>query len=468
MTRVIIQPAGNKDSRKHFVDTVENPVDLNQFKNQTGSEYEKLLEISDQGKLRLWGVTPGKNGSNISKYKKLSVGDYVYFTRDKKVYSSGEISFLFENKELATKLWGTDASGQTWENMYALKNVTKQDIPYSVLRNAIGSDVGDNFMGFRPLDTIKSTNALSLIGIKVAEWNIEIGEKIKRTKLHEIYGGAGMGGIEPSAKTPNVFIFTYPSNAKKNGYNFDEELEDGSFLYTGDGQIGDQDPNIGGNKAILESRKKGRALRLFEESDEKTFVRYVGEFELMDSDPIIKRGIDRNGSERNVLVFHLHPVGKTKQLAVVKEKTIAPSISRQKTEENVGVTHIRSTSASNTVATRYEGQLQKRFENFLKNKSLDIGTFRILIPESNAALKIDLVNFTNNWIIEVKAGVARGYVREAIGQVLDYTFQIKRINNEIWSPMILLPGKPSEDLIQLIKELNILLAWEDDNNFIFV
>jgi hypothetical protein len=465
--RVIIQPAGNKDSRKHFMDTVVNPVSVAKFKYLSASEYEKLIELSDNGRIALWGVTPGKNGANISKYNKLNIGDFVFFTRDNKVYCSGEITHLFENKKLATELWGTDLNGQTWENMYALKNIVEREIPYSALRNAIGSDSGDNFMGFRPLDNIKSINALNLIGVKTAEWNIAVGETIKRKKLHEIYGGAGMGGIEPSAKTPNIFIFTYPKNAKKNGYNFDQELEDGSFYYTGDGQVGDQDSNSGGNKAIIEHRKKGRSLRLFEEAEEKTYVRYVGEFELIDSEPIIKRGKDRNELERNVLVFHLQPVGKSKQISSINAKINEPTVTRQKTEDNVEVSHVRTMSASNTVANRFEGQLQKRFEVFLRNKNLDIGTFKISIPESNAPLRIDLVNFSDKWIIEVKAGVTRGYIREAIGQVLDYTFQLQRIKNEVWRPMILVPGKPSNDLMDLIKNLEISLVWEEENTFVF-
>ncbi|NDF03365.1 MAG: hypothetical protein EB067_08145, partial [Actinobacteria bacterium] len=85
-------------------------------------------------------------------------------------------------------------------------------------------------------------------------WNLAVGEVLKRTALHSLYGGAGMGGIEPSAKTPNVFIFTSDSGSSY-GYNFDEELEDGSFLYTGDGQTGDQIISVGGNKAIVELRR---------------------------------------------------------------------------------------------------------------------------------------------------------------------------------------------------------------------
>jgi hypothetical protein len=77
-----------------------------------------------------------------------------------------------------------------------------------------------------------------------------------------------------------------------------------------------------------------------------------------------------------------------------------------------------------------------------------------------------LVDRTNQKLIEVKAGTTRGYVREAIGQVLDYVFQLKRIKNELWYPVVLLPGKPSEDLISLMNSLNIESVWENEGTFI--
>lgn len=205
-------------------------------------------------------------------------------------------------------------------------------------------------------------NALGLIGIQTVKWDINVGEEVKRKELHAIYGGAGWGGIEPSAKTPNVLIFTYPNRIDEHGYNFDEELEDGSFKYTGDGQEGDQDPNIGGNKALLEHRKKGRSLRLFEESDRNTYVRYVGEFELGDAEPEVRRAPDRNGDERDVLVFHLLPVGQTKQLTKQKKPAALATVVRQHSEKNTEESHTRKISASTTVATRQEGQLQKNMK----------------------------------------------------------------------------------------------------------
>ena len=77
MTRVIIQPASNKDSRKHFVDTVENPVDLLLHQPSAGSDFAKLMELSENGKVAMWGVTPGKNGANLSKFNKIEIGDFV-------------------------------------------------------------------------------------------------------------------------------------------------------------------------------------------------------------------------------------------------------------------------------------------------------------------------------------------------------------------------------------------------------
>ena len=465
MTRVIIQPASNKDSRRHFVDTVENPVDLSLHQSSAGSDFDKLMQLSENGKVAMWGVTPGKNGANLSKFKKIEVGDFVFFTRDNKVYSTGEITHIFNNPKLATEIWGTDANNQTWENMYTLKNVEEQDIPYPILRNAIDSDSGDNFMGFRPLDQGKSVSALSLIGIQTVNWDIKVGEVLKRTEVHSRYGGGGMGGIEPSARTPNIFIFTSDSGSSF-GYDFDEELEDGSFLYTGDGQIGNQDVSVGGNKAIIEHRKKGRALRLFEAAEKKTFVRYVGEFELADAEPEIRRAPDANKDERDVLVFHLLPVGQTKKLTKKAKVVQSASVTWQDPERNTGDSHTRQINASTTIATRQEAQLQNRYVEFLRNKGFEVGTYTISIPESNAPLRVDLVDRTNQKLIEVKAGTTRGYVREAIGQVLDYVFQLKRIKNEVWHPVILLPGKPSEDLISLMESLKIESVWENENTFI--
>lgn len=49
------------------------------------------------------------------------------------------------------------------------------------------------------------------------EWDLEPGAVIERKQLHVKYGGRTQGGIGPSAKTPNVMIFTDPIAGEKHG-----------------------------------------------------------------------------------------------------------------------------------------------------------------------------------------------------------------------------------------------------------
>jgi len=137
-------------------------------------------------------------------------------------------------------------------------------------------------------------------------WTLEPGDTIRRTELHQRYGGAGQGGIEPSAKTKNVFIFSEPASGEKYGYIYDR-WHDGVFHFTGEGRAGDQVMKFG-NRAILDHRKKGRALRVFEGASGT--VTYQGEFELA-ADPFYMADAKGQFSERTrkVIVFRLVPVG---------------------------------------------------------------------------------------------------------------------------------------------------------------
>lgn len=463
MTRVVIQPAANKDSRIHYRNTVDTPVDISKYQSALGADFGPLSKLTKDGKIALWGVTPGKNQINVNKYKKLQEGDIAIFTKDNFAFASAKIVYLFHNKEVATDIWSTDPDGQTWEYMYALDEVTPRNIPYLNLCNAIDSKPNDKFMGFRPLDASKSAGALELLGIEntSASWDLSVGTEIKRTELHQIYGGAGWGGIEPSARSLNILLFTNPTKGKKFGYNFDRELEDGTFQYTGDGQEDDQDPNVGGNKAILEHRRTKRSLRLFEATKKETIVRYVGEYELGTPEYEIGRAPDRNEKERDVLIFNLVPVGVTKSVEKPADETVVSQPTRRATEQNVNESHTRTIAASTTVASRNEAKLQTRYELFLKSTGIDVATYTIPVKGTRIELKADLVDFTNRRVIEVKAGVARTYVRNAIGQVLDYVYQLKVFGEDNWKPALLLPGKPTDDLLGLTKSLGIEVVWEE-------
>jgi len=99
----------------------------------------------------------------------------------------------------------------------------------------------------------------------------------RRRELHEKFGGQRQGGISTPAKAPFILLITGESG-KPHGYS-DEWTNDGTFLYTGEGQRGDMS-FVGGNRAIRDHQKNGKALQVFEQDKkDKRFLRYLGEME---------------------------------------------------------------------------------------------------------------------------------------------------------------------------------------------
>jgi hypothetical protein len=136
------------------------------------------------------------------------------------------------------------------------------------------------------------------------------------------YGGALYGGIEQSAQTPNVFVYSDPNKSAMYGYNFDgwAANDPGVYLYTGEGQFGDMTMDDG-NAAILNHRDEGRALRLFVfdhyvPGTKQAVNRYLGEFAVDEEHPyVVERAPDKAGEQRNAFVFRLRSVGEVEHEA---------------------------------------------------------------------------------------------------------------------------------------------------------
>ncbi|KPN71990.1 YDG/SRA domain-containing protein [Neisseria sp. 83E34] len=130
---------------------------------------------------------------------------------------------------------------------------------------------------------------------------------IKRSELHDKFGGSRQSGISPSSKSNNVFIFTNPEHGEEHGY-YDSWREDGRVLhYSGEGQNGNQEMKRG-NKAILQHKNDNRALRVFQNTEKAGYVRYVGEFQIDEKAPysVKQEHSTNNGPQRNVFIFHLN------------------------------------------------------------------------------------------------------------------------------------------------------------------
>lgn len=121
----------------------------------------------------------------------------------------------------------------------------------------------------------------------------------RREDIHEIYGGQRQGGISTPSTHPLVLLFTGETGSQF-GYK-DDFRPDGTFWYTGEGQIGDMKMDRG-NAAIRDHRANDKAPHLFEYIS-RGRVRHIGEAEYLGHH--IERRPDRNGTIRDALVFEL-------------------------------------------------------------------------------------------------------------------------------------------------------------------
>lgn len=127
---------------------------------------------------------------------------------------------------------------------------------------------------------------------------------VRRTELHEAYGGNRQSGISVLGAYDGIVCFTGDTGLT-HGYH-DEWLPDGLFRYYGEGSIGDMQLNRG-NLAIHEQPENGRRLFLFDMNvPERSTVRFLGEFRRMRTGE--DRGPDREGADRRRFYFDLAPV----------------------------------------------------------------------------------------------------------------------------------------------------------------
>jgi 5-methylcytosine-specific restriction protein A len=129
-----------------------------------------------------------------------------------------------------------------------------------------------------------------------------VGKKYSRAKdIHDQYGGTRQSGISPSGSHPFIFLFTGDSG-ETYGYEDGWQEDDGVFLYTGQGQVGDMEFKRG-NKAIQNHVADGKQLFLFRAIGKGQPVEFFGEFECASID--FSDGPDVNGNPRKTIRFNL-------------------------------------------------------------------------------------------------------------------------------------------------------------------
>lgn len=183
--------------------------------------------------------------------------------------------------------------------------------PKKIISMATGVPVSD-FYGGRP-----SNNYLKNLGFQIVAIDHTVSGPLEAPtfvvgKIYDRwpdinvpYGGSRQSGISPSNQTPAIFLFTGDSGAQ---YGYRDAFDaDGVFSYTGEGQVGDMQLTKG-NLSITNHARDGRALHVFESLGKSKGQKYVGEFTYVNHS--FQRGPDRDGHDRQIIVFHLVPVGR--------------------------------------------------------------------------------------------------------------------------------------------------------------
>lgn len=133
----------------------------------------------------------------------------------------------------------------------------------------------------------------------------KVGAQYLRKELHNQFKGQRQHGISTPAS--ESFIFTDP-DSEEYGYS-DRFLDNGLFVYSGEGQVGDMTMD-GGNERILSHKENSDSLYVFEKVGEQNgadVVTYDGEYEYVDH--YWERAPDDNGEMRDAIRFKLAPVG---------------------------------------------------------------------------------------------------------------------------------------------------------------
>lgn len=107
---------------------------------------------------------------------------------------------------------------------------------------------------------------------------------------------------------------------------------------------------------------------------------------------------------------------------------------------------------------RTEGLLLQEYAHHLRTLGCDVSQMQINIAGEAGALAIDLIDKTENRLIEVKANATRAAVRGAIGALMDY----RRFINPTPRLAVLVPDKPREDLLDLCASLCIEVIWRGE------
>lgn len=113
-------------------------------------------------------------------------------------------------------------------------------------------------------------------------------------------------------------------------------------------------------------------------------------------------------------------------------------------------------------AERREARLVRDYCSFIEAQGDDLARNKLLPRGASHPLFSDVFNNTRGQLIEAKAGMTRGDIRMAIGQLADYGLYVPAGS----AHAVLLDAKPKNDLLDLLDSQRIAAIWRNGDGFV--
>ncbi|MFF7613546.1 restriction endonuclease [Streptomyces lavendulae] len=289
---------------------------------------------------------------------------------------------------------------------------------------------------------------------------LKVGEVVRRRDLHSRFGGTPQGGISPSIRSQMVMAFV----AERPGPDdFTGWGDDGVFHLSGAGMNGDQEMTRG-NLALLRHKEQGRNVHLFhqlarrhDDQDEGKVYRHLGRFEVDAEQPYyVADAAGSDGMMRTVIVFRLRPVGAT--VPDGPRLPVTPLAETRITKAGdfrpAHVHRLPQESPAQVIQ-----RLTVEYASHLNGLGREAVTAQVRVKGETSIARIDLLDVTENRLIEVRHSAARQAVRTAIGALMDY----RRFFHPTPTLTLLVPAAPREDLLDLCGSLCIEVVWPNSD-----
>lgn len=294
----------------------------------------------------------------------------------------------------------------------------------------------------------------------VSNWTLLEGQKVVRKQLHNTYGGVRQGGISPSSKTRNIFLFSDDASNQAHGYETDHWVSSDTFLYCGEGQSGDQSVSRY-NWSVANHRLHLKSLRLFEGSRDE--VKFVGSFELDQVEPYsFAPGIGKDGRPRKVIMFRLRKIASDSQVRRDPSEEISIS--------DFGIEYQNAFEGTREIAQgepfsqdpdlldrahQRHALTQNAVANWLIENSIAPLSPSPSEPPYDIAWQVEGIKY----VCEVKGIIdvnEISQIRLGIGQVLDYAQYLDAI------PVLVVSEKPKMTrMLDVALKARIQMLWPD-------